>query len=106
MTDINALIERHILEHESRLKHIDELLERAKKVAEGGGDDAQMRAEFGEVKRDREELSGRLQKLKRASPEYWQKKALEKAGPMGVWDAVAQRLERLVERVEGRKKSE
>ena len=105
MTDINTLIERHIIEHESRLKHVDELLERAKKVADEGTEGAELRAEVTELKRGREELSGRIQELKKESPEYWQKKALEKAGPMGVWDAVAQRLENLVERVERKTKS-
>lgn len=105
MTDINQLVEQHILQHESRLKHIDELLARAKKVAEQADEETKIRAELKDAKRDREELADRIQELKEASPEYWQKRALEKAGPMGVWDAVAQRLERLVERIEGDKKA-
>ena len=99
MAGINDLIEQHILQYESRLKHIDELLQRAEKAT-----DEKQEPELTEVKQDREELSGHIEKLKKQPAEYWNKLGLEKAGPMGVWDAVAQRLEKLVERID-RKKS-
>lgn len=99
MTDINQLVERHVIEYESRLKHIDELLQRAQEAKEESG------AGLTELRRDREELSGHIQELKKQPPEYWQKKGLEKAGPMGVWDAVAQRLEDLAERIDRKMRS-
>lgn len=94
MTHINKLVEQHIREHESRLKHIDELLQRTRKAG-----DQDVDAELEEVKRDRKQLFEHIQQVKK-TPEYWAKKALDKAGPMGVWDAVAQRLENLVESME------
>lgn len=97
MTRIDALIEQHIREHESRLKHIDELLERA---AQAGGDKAQLSEELSELKQGRDKLTTHIEELKKKPAEQWQKMAFEKAGPMGVWDAVADRLERLVERFE------
>lgn len=98
MAGINDLIEQHILQYESRLKHIDELLGRAEKAK-----DRQQESELKEIKQDREELSGEMEKLKKQPPEYWNKLGLEKAGPMGAWDAVAQRLEKLVERIDRKK---
>lgn len=97
MTHIDSLIEQHIREYESRLKHIDELLERA---AQAGGDEAQQSGELSAFKRDRDQLTTQIDELKRKPAEAWQRAAFEKAGPMGVWDTVADRLERLVERFE------
>lgn len=106
MTHINELIEQHIREHESRLKHIDELLQRTRrKVADQQQENKAIGAELEEAKRDREQLYEHIQAVKQ-SPQYWSKNALEKAGPMGVWDAVAQRLEKLVERIESKKQPE
>lgn len=106
MTDINKLVEQHILEYESRLKHVDEVLERAQRVTDQVREDRELDTGLSELKRDREELSGRIQELKKQPPEHWQKKGLEKAGPMGVWDVVAQRLEELVERIDQKTRSE
>ena len=98
MAGIDDLIEQHILQYESRLKHIDELLEHAEKAK-----DEEKESELTEVKQDREELSSHIEKLKKQPPEYWSKQGLEKAGPLGAWDAVAQRLEKLVERIDKKK---
>lgn len=101
MTHIDEVVERHILEYESRLKHIDELLKRASKVEDQGHEAQEMQAELTAFEQDREELHGRIQQL-RSSPEYRTENMLKKAGPMGVWDAVANRLEKLVEKIERR----
>ena len=47
-----------------------------------------------------DELTRHIESLKATRAEKWQSEAFEKAGPMAVWDAVAGRLERLVERLE------
>ena len=101
MAGINDLAEQHILQYESRLKHIDELLGRAEKAK-----NQEEEPELKEIKQGREELSGEIEKLKKQPPEYWSKLGLEKAGPLGAWDAVAQRLEKLVERIDRKKPSE
>lgn len=98
------LVEQHILEHESRLKHIDELLERSQK-AEYGESDQELATELKDLTRDRDTLHGHLQDLM-GTAEIEAKDMLEKTGPMGLWDTVAQRLEKLVERIEGKKGSE
>jgi hypothetical protein len=38
--------------------------------------------------------------LKQGSTAEMQEEMIEEAGPMGVWDALAQQLEKLVERIE------
>ena len=99
MAGIDDLIEQHIIQYESRLKHVDELLQRAENAT---GEEQE--PELKEIRQGREELSGEIEKIKKQPSEYWSKLGLEKAGPMGAWDAVAQRLEKLVERID-RKKS-
>jgi len=106
MTGIDKLAERHIIEHESHLKRIDELLARGEKLAAEEAECDQLGMELTEIQDDREKLSEHIQELKKAPAEYWQKRSFEKAGPMGVWDAVAQRLEGVLESVGGKSKSE
>jgi hypothetical protein len=97
MTKYSHLAEQHILEFESRLKHIDELLARANKDVTGQG--REFDSELKELTSKREELAGHLEKMRQKSREEWEEKEIEKAGPMGVWDAVAQQLEKLTERL-------
>lgn len=98
MTNIEQLGEQHIREHESRLKHIDELMARAHAAA--GPEQAEIGAELEKLAAEREELAGHLEKMRLRHFEDWQEKEIELAGPMGIWDAVAQQLEKLVERLE------
>ncbi len=73
MRNEEKLVEAHVMEYESRLKHIDELIERsdkAKKLA------VEHQAEL--------------------SAQEWAKKG----GPMVMWEIVTKRLERLVEHLE------
>jgi Na+/phosphate symporter len=96
MSKLNHLVQQNILEHESRLKHVDELLERAQAVvAKAEGDEA---AQLAEVKRERDELSSRVEAYRLRPPESGE--AFEKFGPMAVWDTLAKRLENLIERLE------
>ncbi len=97
MTDIQNLAERHIREHESRLKHIDELLGRAhERIAEK----PEAGPEFEELANQRESLASELEALRGRDVEDWETEGIAEAGPMGVWDVVAQALERFVERLE------
>jgi hypothetical protein len=95
MTQLNRLIQQHILEHESRLKHVDELLERAQERI--ATEDAEQLAK---VKQERDKLSGQIEEFKLRPPDQWSKEEFEKTGPMVVWDTLAQKLEKLVERME------
>ena len=98
MTKLNRMIQQHILEHQSRLKHVDELLERAQeKVAKTGGGAAEQLAK---AKQERDQLSSRVEEFKLRPPEQWSEEEFEKTGPMVIWDTLAQELEKLVERME------
>lgn len=94
---IDEMIRQHILAYEARLKHIDELMGRAHEKAEH----PQAHAELSALKQQRDILAGEVTELKRKPREQWHESELEKAGPMGLWDIVAQQLERLVERLGG-----
>jgi hypothetical protein len=78
------------------LKHIDELLERAA----NGPKDAETEVQLAKLREDREKLSRMHHEMKLKSLDDWQEQEIEKSGPMGIWDAVAQQLEKLVEKVE------
>lgn len=100
MTHQDHLIEQHIRLHESHLKHIDEMLQRAHRHIEAGKAPPEAKSELKELKEEREKLAGDLSEMKQKEPEEWERDALTWAGPMGVWDTVAQRLEKLVERLD------
>jgi hypothetical protein len=100
MTEYDKLTNQHIIEYESRLKHIDELMERARKRAEAVPGEPEVSKQLAQVMQDREKLASGLEELKSKVGEDWHEKDIERAGPMGIWDAVAQQLEKLVERLE------
>jgi len=95
MSHLEQMIERHVREYESRLKHLDELAERAKAV-----EHPQVHKELDELLKQRDELAVNLDEMKLRSVEDWAEEELAQAGPMGVWDVLAQKLEQLVERFE------
>ncbi len=95
MPDINQLAESHIKEHEARLKHIDELMEQADKAKHAAEDSSEVSAELEDLKGERVTLANHLDELREQSAEEW----AEKGGPMVMWDIVADRLEKLVERI-------
>ncbi len=98
MTKFADLVEQHILEYEARLKHIDELLTRAHEITTS--DQPELGAELKELTTKREELVGHLEEMRLKSLEEWQEKEIVRDGLMGIWDALAQQLEKFVERLE------
>ncbi|HSH43379.1 MAG TPA: hypothetical protein VK973_14745 [Arenicellales bacterium] len=100
MTHRDQLVEQHIRLHESHLKHIDEMLRRAHEHVEAGSAPPDAEKELAELKGERERLAGELSEMKRREPQQWELDTLSRSGPMGVWDAVAQRLEKLMERLD------
>jgi len=93
MSNKEHLVEAHVMKYESHLKHIDELISRADKA------DIQKQehqSELSSLKQEREKLAGNLEQIKGLSAEAWAKKG----GPMVIWELVAERLEKLVERIE------
>jgi len=97
MTNEEHLINQHILEYESRLKHIDELLEKAESNSKGDEAQVEQAEDLKNLKEKRIELKNYIDSVKTMSVDHWEKDAINMAGPMAVWDAVAQQLEKLVE---------
>lgn len=100
MTTENQMIEQHIREYQSRMQRIDELMERARKGLSEAGAPEESRSELEEAGRGRKKLATLYEELKLSSTENWRKEEILKSGPMGIWDALAQQLEKLVERLE------
>ena len=100
MTSKEQLIEQHIREYESRMKHIDELYERAHQATEnlGAADDTQSR--LNELSAQRALLRETTDSIKTMPLDKWREATLSNAGPMAVWDILAQKLEDFVERHE------
>ena len=89
MTNQEHRAESHVLEHEARLKHIDELMAKAE------GTEA-VAEELAELKAERAKLAESLEEMRKHSEEEWAKQA----GPMVIWEIVAEKLENLVQRIE------
>jgi hypothetical protein len=100
MTDQNHLMQRNIMEYETRIKHFDELIERVDKGVGKGPEHAEVRDTLANLKRERDKFSSWIEELRLKPVENWRVDEIEKAGPMGIWDAVGQQLEKLVERIE------
>jgi cell division protein FtsB len=100
MPSINQLTEQHIERYQSHLKHIDKLLERSQKGAASHPDQADIQAQLAKLKAERDKFAQHVDTLKLGSAAEMQEEMIEEAGPMGVWDALAQQLEKLVERIE------
>ncbi len=102
MTSISQLAEQNIERYESHLKHIDELLERSGTGLAQGSAHADVHAQITNLKGERDRFAQHIDSLKQGSAADIQEKIIAGAGPMGVWDALAQQLEKLVERIENK----
>jgi len=99
MTDYDALVERHILEHEARQKHFDELLVQAEQGVGSSSEAAELNEELVSLRSERDKLLAHIEQLKQKTHEEWQEETIEEAGPMIMWEAIAKRLAALVERI-------
>jgi uncharacterized protein YPO0396 len=90
MPNIEKLAEQHIKEHDARLKRIDELMQEAEKTG-----DKKSKEELTELKAQQTKMGDYVEQLKHKSPEQ----LMETAGPMVMWEFVAQRLEKLIEKI-------
>lgn len=94
MTSVDKLAERQIREHEARLAHVDKLMDQAAEEAEKSGSES-VHKELHEIKEERGKMADYVEELKTKSPEQF----MEAAGPMVMWELVAKRLEKLIERI-------
>ena len=100
MTATERLVSEHIREYESRLKHIDELFERAQQASEKLDDDHALKSELEQYQQQRTELAKEADRVKTMPVDQWRKDLLKSSGPMAIWDILAQKLEDLTERLE------
>lgn len=101
MVDIYSLLaEQRIREYDLRLRHLDEVLEHAEKKLALSPAEAETSAQLQKLKENRDRLACWLDETKCKPPENWREDELRKAGPMAIWDAIAQQVDRLVERLE------
>ncbi len=100
MTNKEHLIHQHILEYESRQKHLDELYEKAQQAAEHLPDDHEIKQSLHAVGQEKNQLDEQGKVLKTMHVDKWREETIQKAGPMAVWDILAQKLEDLIEKVE------
>lgn len=90
MTDANQLMRENMMEYESRMKHFDELIVRADKAVGKGPEHVEVRGGLANLKQQRDKFASLLDELRLKSLENWRVDEIEKAGPMGIWDAVGQ----------------
>jgi len=100
MTTTERLVSEHIREYESRLKRIDKLFERAQKACEDLHEDHALKSELNQYWQQRTELSKQTERVRTMRVDQWRKELVQYAGPMAVWDILAQKLEDLTERLE------
>ncbi len=100
MTTKEHLVEQHIREYESRRKHLDELLERAHDATKHLHDEHDIKVKLNQYKGQKSELDGESEKLKKMSMDHWREDTIQSAGPMAIWDVLAQKIEDLIERAE------
>ena len=100
MSNKEHLIEQHIREYESRMKHIDELHQRAHQAV-GKLDSAHdAHTRLGELSAQHSLLQETTESIKTMPVDKWREATVHNAGPMAVWDILAQKLEDFVERHE------
>ena len=100
MTNPNRMAEQHILEYESRQKHVGELLGRVREKTPTGSEHTDIRERLEELEKERDRLIVRLDEFKLKDLKNWREKEIEKSGLMGLWDALAQQAEKLAERLD------
>lgn len=100
MTTKEQLIEQHIREYESRLKHIDELYQRAQEATEHLDNAHEIRSELQDYAELQREFKRHHENIKTIAPDKWRQETASGAGPMAIWDVLAQKLEDFVERHE------
>ena len=100
MTTKDKLVEQHIREYESRLTHLNELIEKAKMASAHLEDDHALKSELGQYHEQHSELTDKAVELKQMPLDHWREEIVQAAGPMGILDILAQKLEDLIERIE------
>ncbi|MES9868401.1 MAG: hypothetical protein ABW082_13995 [Sedimenticola sp.] len=96
MTSENLLVEQRIREYESRLKHLDEMIEKAAAGVGEAQPHDEIKAKLKQIRKERDKLESHYEQMKLTPGENWEVEEIEKSGPMGIWDVLAQDLEHLL----------
>lgn len=99
MTNKSQLIEQHIREYDSRLNHIDEMMKKAHAATTESPEHKDLHTELSDLSLEHQKLEVRIDEFKLKSND-WKLEEIVKDGPMGALDALAQQIERFVERLE------
>ncbi|MBT8435454.1 MAG: hypothetical protein KJN95_12350 [Gammaproteobacteria bacterium] len=98
MTTKEQLIDQHIREYESRLKHIDELYKQAHGAVKHLDEGHETRSELKSYEAQRQQLKQKADEIKTMPLQKWREETVKTAGPMAIWDVLAQKLEDFLER--------
>ncbi|MGB5324155.1 MAG: hypothetical protein WBN40_01855 [Pseudomonadales bacterium] len=98
MTSKEELVERHIREYQSRLKHVDELYQQAHEASKHLQGDHPSRIELTRIAEQHADMKAKAEVLKTMDVDNWRKETIENAGPLAIWDILAQKLEDFIER--------
>ena len=90
MTNKEQLISQHIREYESRLKHIDELYEKAEKATAHLDESHDSHSELQQLASERLKLQQEAGEIKTISVKNWREDTIQASGPMAIWDLLAQ----------------
>jgi len=100
MTQRNHLVEQHILEHEARLKHVDEVIEQSSDHLASDKSSAETSQLLESLKSDRDILDDHLTELKEQENMENAEAMIANISPLDIWNTVADKLEQLAERLD------
>ena len=100
MSTKEQLVEQHIREYQSRQLHIDELYERAHRAVEKKIGEPAAQSELQNYAEQRANLQQKADEIKTIDVHNWRHDTIENAGPMALWDILAQQLESFIEKHE------
>ena len=91
------LVDQHIMEFESRQRHVDELLQRAERRVE---DRPELQDDLTVLQTRHTEPTSHEEDFRQGEINAQAVKAIKEAGPMGIWYGVISELESLLEGLE------
>lgn len=102
MSRTDHLIEQEMKRHETHLKRLDELFDRAREVSDTDQvDDPLLTA----LATERDELARALHALRHEPPENLSEAMEQHFGPLIIWEVIARLVERSIERMEKKSKT-
>ena len=100
MNITEKLVDQHIREYESRLKHLNELYVQAERASAKLDDGHALKSELQQYRDQHDDLAGQAVELKKLPLGHWREEMIQSAGPLGILDILAQKVEDLIERIE------